>query len=315
VKEGRTRTARSRGRVARRGNGRGVHVVSSILLAVLALVVLAPPVQTMPAGVVSGAALRDGTARDRARFRVAVIGDFGSGEPAQRDIARRMCRYRRRHPFRFVLTTGDNIYPDGARRWFQSRFFGPYACLLSAGVRFRATLGNHDVAANGGRAELREPAFGMRARNYVWRRRGVRFVMVDSNRLRMRWLRRATRARRDDRWTVVVFHHPVFSPGLHGPTSGFRPGLPRLFRRRGVDLVLNGHDHLYSVTKQLRGIRYVVTGGGGASLYPCDPRWFTARCRSRYHFLTVTAGRRYLKVRAVGRAGARFARFRTDGRP
>jgi hypothetical protein len=293
-----------------------VHRAAASWHALVLVVVLAvtAPVHAMPAGAALGADARDGAAAERASFRVAVLGDFGSGAPVQRDLARRMCRYRRRHPFRFVVTTGDTIYPDGARRWFQSRFFSPYACLRATGVSFRATLGNHDVATNDGRPELREPAFGMRARNYVWRRGGVRFVMADSNRLRIGWLRRATRARRGDRWTVVVFHHPVFSPGPHGSTPDLRPALPRLFRRRGVDLVLNGHDHLYSVTRELRGIRYVVTGGGGATLYPCEPRWFTARCRSRHHFLTVTAGRRLLWVKAVGRAGRTIASFRTHGR-
>jgi hypothetical protein len=250
--------------------------------------------------------------RDVLRF--AVLGDFGWGGTAQRDVARAMCRYRRDHPFRFVVTTGDNVYPDGRRARFRTAFFGPNRCLLANGARFHATLGNHDYVTRRGRPEVREPAFGMPRRNYVWRRKGVRFVMVDSNRLRGRWLRRALVAERGDRWTIAVFHHPVLSPGPHGSTPGFRPGLPRLFRRRGVDLVLNGHDHIYFVSKARKGIRYVVTGGGGAPLYTCGRRAFTSFCRARYHFVYVAARRQRIWVRAVTAEGRPFGLFSTDGR-
>src|SRR5688500_1221364 len=63
-------------------------------------------------------------------FRFAVIGDYGSGFATQHEVADRMCDWRRDHPFDDVITTGDNIYPDGAQEHFQRNFFGPYSCLL-----------------------------------------------------------------------------------------------------------------------------------------------------------------------------------------
>jgi Calcineurin-like phosphoesterase len=249
------------------------------------------------------------------RLRFAVIGDFGDGSVAQAALARRMCWWRRRHPFRLVITTGDNLYPDGSRRYFHSRFFRPYRCLRRHGVKFHSSLGNHDYITRRGGPELATPAFGIPRRNYVLRRNGVRFVIANSNRLRVGWLRRRLPARPGDRWTFTVFHHPVLSPGPHGPTPGFRPLLPRLFRKAGVDIVLNGHDHLFSVTRRRGGIRYVVTGGGGGVTYPCVARWFTKLCISRQHFLYVVAGRRSIRVRAVGIAGRPFAHFHTRGRP
>ncbi|MGH2756533.1 MAG: metallophosphoesterase family protein, partial [Actinomycetota bacterium] len=165
-------------------------------------------------------------------LRFAAIGDFGSGWPVQHEVADAMCAWRDEHPFDVVITAGDNIYPDGAPRHFQDNFFEPYDCLLSNGVEFHASLGNHDYLTRRGLPEIEEPAFGMPKRNYVLRVNGVRFVIADSNRLDRAWLSEATRARPLDRWSVVVFHHPVFSPGrLHGSTPGYRPDLPRLFRR------------------------------------------------------------------------------------
>jgi hypothetical protein len=252
--------------------------------------------------------------RQSGALRFAVIGDFGWGGGAQRAVARRMCRFRRRHPFSLVVTTGDNVYPDGAKSRFGPAFFRPYSCLLNNGVRFHASLGNHDYITRRGRPELRAPAFGMPRRNYVWPRKGVRFVIANSNRLRARWLRRALKPREGDRWTIAVFHHPVFSPGLHGSTPGFRPLLPRMFRSRGVDLVLNGHDHIYSVSKSLKGIRYVVTGGGGAPLYPCSQPWFTRKCREIHHFLYVTAYQSRIWLKGVPIKGRPFGLFSTGGR-
>lgn len=248
------------------------------------------------------------------RFRFVALGDYGSGLQPQLEVADRMCRFHQRKPFDLVVTTGDNVYDSGEPTRFDEVFFEPYACLLDAGVRFRATLGNHDIQTENGRPELEEPAFGFRGRNYVFRRDGVRFVMVDSNALRTEWLREALRPEEGDRWTIAVFHHPVFSSGEHGSTLGFEH-LPRLFRRRGVDLVLNGHDHNYEVTKSLGGIRYVVTGGGGASIRTCGaPLASTAVCIARYHFLEIVAGPKRIEVRAIPRRGRPFHSFTTTGR-
>jgi 3',5'-cyclic AMP phosphodiesterase CpdA len=248
-------------------------------------------------------------------LRFAVIGDSGWGLSNQRALARRMCRFRKRRPFDLVITTGDNVYPDGARLRFGPAFYGPYSCLLNHGARFHASLGNHDYVTARGRPELRAPAFGMRHRNYVVHSKGVRFVIADSNRLRERWLRRALTAKKANKWTIAVFHHPVYSPGPHGSTVGLRPLMPRLLRRKEVDLVLNGHDHIYSYTKPLGGVRYVVTGGGGAPLYSCSDRWFTRLCREVHHFLYVAVHDKKIWVRAVPIQGPPLGRFRIKRRP
>jgi predicted phosphodiesterase len=249
-------------------------------------------------------------------LRFAVIGDFGSGLPAQAAIAKRMCSYRNKHPFDTVITTGDNIYPDGSSSKFEDNFFGPMDCLLRDDVQFHGVLGNHDILRLQGRAEIYHPDFGMEAHNYVLRINGVRFVMVDSNPpVDKSWLRRATRAQVGDRWTIVVFHHPVYSPGMQHGSSPWLKDLPDLFERRGVDLVLNGHDHIYSVTRPLHRIRYVVTGGGGATLYDCGPlSSIYDRCVERHHFLYVIATKDQITVRALPSSGPPFDAFSTTGR-
>jgi len=246
--------------------------------------------------------------------RFAAIGDFGAGTEAQYDLARRMCRWRREHRYNLVVTTGDNIYPSGEPANFKPNFFRPYDCLFDKGVRFRAVLGNHDIGTDNGRPELEEPAFGMKGRNYVVRKRGVRFVFWETNYSDRDWLRSHLREQTGDRFTVVLMHAPVFSPGLHGSTPGYAPELPRMFRRKGVDLVLAGHDHIYAVMPPKRKIRYVVTGGGGAGLYPCTNPEISERCVSQHHFLYVVVRQQRIIVRAVPISGRPIDYFTTNGR-
>ena len=249
-------------------------------------------------------------------FRFVAMGDFGDGSEAEYAVARRICAFRKDYPFNLVVTTGDNVYPDGSRGYFGPNFFAPEACLLNAGVRFRSSLGNHDIGADNGASELAEPAFGFKhgRRNYVVRTHGVRIVVADSNVLRRDWLRRATRTQSGDRWKIVVFHHPVYSTGYHGSTYDFWPFAQRLFQRRGVDLVLNGHDHQYMVTKKLHGIRYVVTGGGGAGLYGCATRkWWLDVCKTEYHVLVIRTTPNVIRVTVKSPSGRVIDRFRTTG--
>lgn len=251
---------------------------------------------------------------DAEGYHFVAIADWGTGWSPQLRLADKMCELRRKKPFDLVVTAGDNIYETGHPSDFQAKFFDPFACLLDAGVRFRSTLGNHDIHTRNGRPELNEPRFGMKSRNYVVRKEGVRFVLWDSNRNNRERLRELLVTEEGDRWKIVVFHHPVYSSSNDHPSIA-RPGsLQRLFARKGVDLVINGHNHIYAVTKPIDGIRHVTTGGGSASPHSCDPRWYTARCIVRYEFLSVVAGEDVLDVTAIADNGETIHHFTTPGR-
>ncbi|MGV3762275.1 metallophosphoesterase [Parapedobacter sp.] len=47
-------------------------------------------------------------------------------------------------------------------------------------------------------------------------------------------------------WTVVTFHHPIYSPKGTRDNKRMRETFKPLFDRYGVDLVLQGHDHTYA---------------------------------------------------------------------
>ncbi len=66
--------------------------------------------------------------------------------------------------------------------------------------------------------------------------------------------------------SLAYFHHPYFSSGKHGLNDFVKP-VWEILSRNGVDLVLNGHDHIYERFVTQDGIRQFIVGTGGRSLY------------------------------------------------
>ena len=75
--------------------------------------------------------------------RWAVIGDNGTGEQPEMEIANQMQRYWSVVKYDFVTMDGDNIYGDHSPEDFRIKFEEPYKSLLDQRVRFYASLGNH----------------------------------------------------------------------------------------------------------------------------------------------------------------------------
>jgi alkaline phosphatase len=93
-----------------------------------------------------------------------------------------------------------------------------------------------------------------------------------------RWLKAELKRQRDlnQRCSVVLFHHPRFSSGPHGDATFMAPMWKQL-ADAGVDLVLNGHDHIYErfpamtaegVVDVKAGMPSIIVGTGGKSHYP-----------------------------------------------
>src|SRR6266404_8908630 len=76
--------------------------------------------------------------------RFAAIGDMGTGEAPQYEVANRMNAVRQEFPFDFVIMLGDNIYGGSKAKDFERKFEQPYKAMLDASVKFYASLGNHD---------------------------------------------------------------------------------------------------------------------------------------------------------------------------
>jgi len=237
--------------------------------------------------------------------RFLVKGDWGTGSTAQAAVTRRMCASNAATPAAFLLTTGDNFYsPDG--RATSANFDRPEACLLASGIPWRATWGNHDLGGDSTATRLGSPK-----RWYTFAKGPVRVVVLDGNQpssgAQLAFLRR-TLERATEPVKVVSIHQPPYTAGLHSASTTEQRLMVPLFRRHGVSLALSGHNHSYEriVTG---GVTYIVTGGGGAQVYPCVrvPAGLK-KCTPEYHFLEVDATQSTLAVRAVRRDGSTLER-------
>lgn len=100
--------------------------------------------------------------------------------------------------------------------------------------------------------------------NYSFVRNNVLFIVVDSNADMLtvrRNIQRAKAKHGDTAWTIVGFHHAGHSYGgrYDQPTpQSIRRTLGPALSELGVDLVLNGHDHMYNRSHLINGQNAVV---------------------------------------------------------
>ncbi len=228
-------------------------------------------------------------------FQFSIIGD---AEPGRFWIWRalfnvpgvfaRLLQRADQTPCDFIIQLGDMVSRGTPRNF--SRFFALLGGASPA-KPYLTLIGNHDRWRPHGvtNSRLYRALFG--DTDYHFDRGGVRFVALDSSAGRLTpkqlaWLDRAL----DTPLRKIVFTHmppDVLSRWTHvagvSAGGGFKKGsreFADIVSRRGVERVYMGHIHGLGVIEH-KGVRYVLTGGGGSPLFPSKvPDRF-------HHFLTV----------------------------
>jgi hypothetical protein len=182
-----------------------------------------------------------------------------------------------------VAVLGDSQYEDGGLLSLLNSYelsWGRFKPIT------RPAVGNHEYDTSG--AEGYFTYFGSRAGDpkkgyYSYNLGSWHVVVLNSNcsvvscakgSTQEKWLRADLKAN-PRRCTLAYFHHPRYSSGKHGANGNVWPFWRALYDHR-ADVVLAGHDHGYERfakirpdgTRDWRGIRSWVVGGGGKSLYP-----------------------------------------------
>ncbi len=213
-------------------------------------------------GVSSGVSGDDALPLKPQSVRFGVIGDNGTGDKPQYEIAQQMEKFRGKVGFDFVLMLGDNIYGSASSGAMKRKFEDPYKPLLDAGVKFYASLGNHDNPNE----RFYKPFNMNEKRYYSFKKGNAEFFALDSTYMdprQMDWLTSALR-NSSAAWKICYFHHPLYSDGkFHGADTDLRARIEPVFKANGVRLVLSGHDHLYERIKPHDGIYYFVLGSAG----------------------------------------------------
>ena len=233
-----------------------------------------------------------------------LLGDYGTGKRPQYRLAEAMQKeFARRaqsdSPIRFVLTTGDNIYPDrvfgllpynngSSDRDWGPKIFKPYEAIRK-NIPFYPAAGNHDIPAmqpepNGEPGPYLDNFFLPTEDSlpyYTFSYGGlVDFFAIDSTAIQedralgsiepdspqFQWLQKSFAASLAP-WKIPYFHHAPFNAG-----PGHDPDLPgllhvvHLFEESGVRVAFSGHEHNFQLSEQddaTGGLLYVVSGAGG----------------------------------------------------
>jgi len=199
-----------------------------------------------------------------------VLGDFGTGEPEQYELAAQMARVYQSFKFELMILVGDNLYGSERPQDFRLKFEQPYKPLLDGGVVFKASLGNHDA-----REQRSYPPFNMKGELYYSFKapaQNVRFFALESTYMepqQLVWFEKELKGSNED-WKIAFFHHPLYSSaGRHGSDLQLRNRLEPLLVTYNVSIAFTGHDHVYERVKPQKDITYFVTGSGG-KLAPGD---------------------------------------------
>ncbi|HEX4461452.1 MAG TPA: metallophosphoesterase [Polyangia bacterium] len=198
----------------------------------------------------------------------------------------------------FILYTGDlAVQGNDAEGW--QDFFTAEEPLL-ADVPLYPALGNHEIFHDPEAHRFREafalPDDGRRRLYYAFRWGALAFIVLDGNAptaAQTEWLKGALDAAEHDHamHTFVLLHQPPLSVGAHCGAALEESEWVRLFEQHRVSAVFAGHDHAYERLER-NGVRYFVSGGGGAPLYDdasCGPidRAAKRMYRPVYHLLRV----------------------------
>jgi hypothetical protein len=248
-----------------------------------------------------------------------VYGDNRAGTEVHRQIVERV----RAEVPDFILGTGDLVDEGGNLRQWQS-FFDVEGPLLRDNVMFPA-LGNHDRQGPRRTADNYRQFFSVPdngsdpERVYAFTWGPAHFLILDSNSYsfaltdQTAWLERELAAARQDpriRQIFVVMHHPPYSISLHGGQRDLRERWTPLFERYGVTAVFSGHDHCYE-RAQAGGVRYFVSGGAGAALYPRGRRPSKIDLEAVERFERVA---HFLRIHVIGDL-VEVTAIRADGTP
>jgi phosphatidylserine/phosphatidylglycerophosphate/cardiolipin synthase-like enzyme len=262
-----------------------------------------------------------------------AFGDSGTGSTAQRQLAALMAG----DVFDFAMHAGDIAYGslsgtgEATHASMDAWFFGIYGFLASRPLF--PSIGNHDSrAANADGRPYRDLFVLPETAATTWPDHAERYYSFDygpvhvivldtelafqdpvRREAQLAWAE-ADLAATSQPWKVALYHRsPYSSGGEHGSDLEVRDAFGPLFDRYGVQLSLSAHEHDYERTVPLHagaedasGTVYVVTGGGGAPLYPASTDTWTAHSASVYHYVRGTASECTLRLEAVGIDGAGF---------
>ncbi|MFH1680862.1 MAG: fibronectin type III domain-containing protein [Candidatus Eisenbacteria bacterium] len=228
---------------------------------------------------------------------------------------------------RFLLHAGDLVTDgDSDALWGEWFHAGGW---IHATVPAILVAGNHEYVDEGRlndhwRAQFTLPENGvpgLEETAYFIDYQGARIVVLNSCEKLERqaaWLE-GVLSDNPNAWTVVAFHHPVYSAAGDRDNEKLRRLWKPLLDRHGVDLVLQGHDHAYARGKNLpgeagaggveQGPMYVVSVSGPKMYELTSDRWMDRAAENTQLFQVISVDGDTLRFEAFTATGALYDAF------
>lgn len=200
----------------------------------------------------------------------------------------------------FMISLGDQINTSDATTT-EAEYDGFFASEELTSLALATNVGNHEAysgiahysynynmpnTTEYGEVESTGDASG----DYWYVYNGVLFMSLNSNDTNTAehkaFLEEAIAANPDVTWKIVTFHHSIYSTASHTDDEDIlqrRSELPQIFSDLGIDVVLMGHDHVYTRSYLMDGTT-PVTGleGDETGVYanPEDGQVLYVTCNS-----------------------------------
>ena len=208
----------------------------------------------------------------------------------------------------FILSAGDQINQtsvskDADKLEQQIEYAGFLSSPLLRSMPVATTIGNHDSGSAAYNQHFNLPNESAdkgqttAGSDYWFVYENTLFINLNSNDRstaeHKAFIEEAIAANPNVKWKTVVFHHSIFSTASHvddGDIITRRNELPQVFKDLDIDVVLMGHDHVYTRTYMMDGTTPDTSKGVQSSVTnPTGILYLTANSASGSKYYDIKA--------------------------
>ncbi len=264
-------------------------------------------------------------------LKFIVIGDWGEkGNFYQRQVASAVDKIIDMEKIDFILTTGDNFYPDGVSNLqdphFEESFKNTYSS--SKKIPWYITLGNHDYMGD------IQSLIDYSKKNKHWilpntyyafektysGLNKILFLVTDTNEfvcflnffyyrsymrkemgvIQLNWL--DTNLKDNTyQWKIAIGHHPIYSAGYHGDTKTLHGKFLENLEKNQVDIYFSGHEHDLQYLKNPNKKTHFFISGAGSKMREIKSSPYSIFAASEPGFLVATITGKEILMRFINR--------------
>ena len=165
----------------------------------------------------------------------------------------------------FLYSLGDQVNEYTSKS--ELEYSGYIERENAKGITFATLIGNHDSQANSYSQHFALPNIQAEGKteagsNYYFVYNNTLFIQLNSNNMNTAehkaTIEKAIEMTKNQniKWKVVGFHHAIYSAATHANDDDIikrRAEYPALMKQYGIDLIVSGHDHVYTRSRMMNG--------------------------------------------------------------